>query len=106
MPHIVLVISQLPDIVDKYFCTPDGAINPIFRIRYVPAFYNVFTRRKNPISVIFKSPAFFPTPFIFTKMEGKPPKELFSTALKTKDSDSVKDRFMYLSNGLIAYHMN
>ena len=32
--------SQLPDIVQKYFCIPDGAVimDPTFQMKYVPAF--------------------------------------------------------------------
>ena len=28
IPHIVLLISRLPHIVQKCFCTPDGAMDP------------------------------------------------------------------------------
>ena len=33
-----LLISRLPDIVQKSFCTPDGAMAPTFHVRYAPAF--------------------------------------------------------------------
>ena len=36
--HIVLFISQLPDIVQKCFCTPDGPMDPTFKMKYLPAF--------------------------------------------------------------------
>ena len=39
IPHIVLLISQLPDIVQKSFCTPDGAMDLTFQMNYVPAFW-------------------------------------------------------------------
>ena len=39
--HFDLLISQLPDIVQKYFCTPDGAMNPTFQMKYVSAILNV-----------------------------------------------------------------
>ena len=35
--HIILLIPQLPDMVQKWFCTPDGAMDPTFQIRYVPS---------------------------------------------------------------------
>ena len=35
--HFYLLISQLPDIVQKFFCTPDGAMYPTFRIEYIPS---------------------------------------------------------------------
>ena len=38
IPHIVLLISQLPDIVQKCFCTPDGPMDPTLQMKYVPAF--------------------------------------------------------------------
>ena len=38
IPAIELPISQLPDIVQKCFCTPDGAMDPTFLMKYVTAF--------------------------------------------------------------------
>ena len=38
IPHIVLFIPNLPDIVQKCFCTSDGAMDPPLNIKYVPAF--------------------------------------------------------------------
>ena len=35
--HVVFFISRLPDIIQKCFCTPDSATDPIFQIRYVSA---------------------------------------------------------------------
>ena len=37
IPHIVLLISQLPDIVKKCVCTPDRPKDPTIQIKYVPA---------------------------------------------------------------------
>ena len=39
-----LLISQLPDIVQKSFCTPDGTIDPTIQMKYVPAFYMFVAR--------------------------------------------------------------
>ena len=36
--HFDLLISRLPNIVQKNFCTPDEAIDPTFPMNYVPAF--------------------------------------------------------------------
>ena len=38
IPHIVLLIPRLPDIVQKSFCTPDGAMDPAVQMNYIPAF--------------------------------------------------------------------
>ena len=45
IPHIVLLISQLPDIVQKCFCAPDGPMDPTLQMKYVPAFYYVYNQR-------------------------------------------------------------
>ena len=44
IPHIVLLISQLPDIVHMCFCTPDGPMDPTFQMKYVTAFSMFLTR--------------------------------------------------------------
>ena len=36
--NIVLLISWVPDIIKKCFCTPDGPIGPTLQLKYVPAF--------------------------------------------------------------------
>ena len=36
--RIVLPISQLPDTVQKRFCTPDGDMDPTFQMNYIPVF--------------------------------------------------------------------
>ena len=38
IPHIVLLESWLPDITQKSFCTPNGAMDLTFQMRHVPAF--------------------------------------------------------------------
>ena len=38
IPHFDLLISWLPFIVQKSFCTPDGAMCITFQMNYVPAF--------------------------------------------------------------------
>ena len=38
IPHFKLLISRLPNIVQKSFCTPDEAMEPTFPMNYVPAF--------------------------------------------------------------------
>ena len=64
IPHIVLLISRLLNIVQKCFCTPDGAMDPTFQIKYVPAFQHVCSRRyySNNLGCIF-----FGTPCIYAK---------------------------------------
>ena len=42
---IVLLISWLPDIEQKCFCTPDKATDPIFEMRYVSAIYRACSWR-------------------------------------------------------------
>ena len=37
MAHIALRISQLPDILQKSFCTPDGAMDPNLQVKNSPA---------------------------------------------------------------------
>ena len=32
IPHIVLLISRLPEIIQKCFCTPDRALDPTFQM--------------------------------------------------------------------------
>ena len=38
IPDFNLLISRLPNIVQKSFCTPDEAMDPTFPMNYVPAF--------------------------------------------------------------------
>ena len=45
IPHIFLLISWLPDIAQKCFCNPDGAMDPTFQMQYGPAFWHVYCRR-------------------------------------------------------------
>ena len=45
IPHFDLLISRLPDIIQRSFCTPDGAIDLIFQMNYVPAFDHVPSQR-------------------------------------------------------------
>ena len=40
LTHIVFLISRLPNIVQKTFCTPDGAMDPTFHLK-VPLALNV-----------------------------------------------------------------
>ena len=53
--RIVLLISQLPDIVQKSFCTPYGAMDLNFQMNYVPAFWHVCSQ-KNCCKVFFWPP--------------------------------------------------
>ena len=38
IPHLNLLISRLPNFVQKSCCTPDEAMDPTFPMNYVPAF--------------------------------------------------------------------
>ena len=40
-----LLIYRLPDIIQKSFCTRDGAMDLTFQINYVPAFWHVFSEK-------------------------------------------------------------
>ena len=42
IPHIVFLKSQLPNFVQKSFCTAHRAINPTFQMWYVLAFQHVY----------------------------------------------------------------
>ena len=37
IPYAFLLIPQLPDMVQKCFCTLDGAMDPTFQIEYIPS---------------------------------------------------------------------
>ena len=54
--HFDLPISRLPDIVQKYFCTPDGAMDPTLKIRYIPS---RFMFNLMEILIIKQIPLFF-----------------------------------------------
>ena len=45
LPHFDLPLSQLPNIVQKKFCTSDGTIDLTFQMNYVPAVYHVCSQR-------------------------------------------------------------
>ena len=45
IPHFDLLIFQLLDIVQKCFCIPDRAMDPIFQMKYASAFYHTCSRR-------------------------------------------------------------
>ena len=53
-----LLISQLPDIVQKSFCTSDGAIDLTFQMNYVPVFY-IFVAREIKQTLLHKFSEFF-----------------------------------------------
>ena len=44
-PHFDLLISRFLDIIQKCFCTPDAAMDPLFRMKYVSAFKHVWSCR-------------------------------------------------------------
>ena len=51
--------ARLPDIIQKYFCTPDGATDPTFQMRYVSAIQHVHSGRyysKNLGCIFFGTP--------------------------------------------------
>ena len=35
--HFDLIISWIPDIIQKFYCTPDGVLDPTFQILYIPS---------------------------------------------------------------------
>ena len=37
--HIVLLLSRLPDIIQKCFCTSDRHMDNTFQMKYLPAFF-------------------------------------------------------------------
>ena len=41
----LLIIAQLPDIIQEYFSTLDRAMNPTIQMKYAPAVYYVCKRR-------------------------------------------------------------
>ena len=45
IPQFNLLISRLPNIVQKSFCTPDEAMDPTFPMNYVLAFQHVCSQR-------------------------------------------------------------
>ena len=59
IPHIVLLIPRLPDMVQKCFCTPDGAMDPIFLMKYIPSRF-VFNLVE--IMITKQIPLFFEAP--------------------------------------------
>ena len=61
--NISLLIPRLPDRVRKCFCTPDGAMDPTFQIKYIPSKF-VFNLME--IMIIKQIPLFFETPCIFS----------------------------------------
>ena len=63
MPNIGLHITQLSDIVQKRFCTSDGAMDLTFHMNYVPAVYHVCSRRNAAKTVAQIKGVFFVSPF-------------------------------------------
>ena len=62
IPHIVLLISWLPEIIQKCFCTPDRAMDPTFQMNQPSS---MFLAGETVSSEWFsKVQVFFSTPFI------------------------------------------
>ena len=57
--HFDLRISRLPDIVQKYFCTQDGAMDPTLKTKYIP---RRFMFNLMEILIIKQIPLFFEAP--------------------------------------------
>ena len=61
IPHIVLLISRLPEIIQKCFCTPDRAMDPTFQMNQPSS---MFLARETVSSEWFsKVRGVFSTPF-------------------------------------------
>ena len=58
---MVLLIPWLPDMVQKCFCTPDGAIYPTFQIKYIP---RKFVFNLMEILIIKQIPLFLGTLYV------------------------------------------
>ena len=57
-----LLISQLSNIVQNVFCTPEGAMDLIFQIEFIP---NSFVSNLMEILIIKQIPPFFEAPCMF-----------------------------------------
>ena len=44
MPHIVSILSKVPDMVQKWFCTQNEDMDVTFKMRHVPNFYYYHTQ--------------------------------------------------------------
>ena len=62
--HIVLLISRLPEIIEKRICTPDRVMDPTFQMNQSSSMF--FSLRNSLIGVVFKITGFFSTPFKMT----------------------------------------
>ena len=62
IPHIVLLISRLPEIIQKCFCTPDRAMDPTFQMNQPSS---MFLAGETVSSEWFSKVRFFSTPFTF-----------------------------------------
>ena len=56
IPHIVLLISRLPEIIQKCFCTPDRALDPTFQMNQP---YSMFLAGETVSSEWFSKVRFF-----------------------------------------------
>ena len=64
-----MLISQLPDIVQKSFCTSDGAMDLTFHMNYVPAVYHVCSWRNEAKTVAQVKGGFFcSTLYLYDKL--------------------------------------
>ena len=41
IPHILLIVFQIPDILQKWICTQDGVTDPTYKMNYVQAFKHI-----------------------------------------------------------------
>ena len=64
IPHIVLLISRLPEIIQKCFCTPDRAMDPTFQMNQPSS---MFLAGETVSSEWISKVHFFSSPFIFLK---------------------------------------
>ena len=75
-----MLISQLPDIIQKSFCTSDGAIDLTFLMNYVTAVYHVCSRRNEAKTVAqVKGGFFLCRPLVYISNS-------YSTLIKVKES--------------------
>ena len=52
LPHFDLLISRLPDILQKSFCTPDRAMDLTVQMNYVTAFWHVCSQKNYAKTVV------------------------------------------------------
>ena len=62
--HFDLLISRIPVMVKKSFCTSDRAMNLTFQMNYVPSFEHICSKKRQKLQRNF-SDVFFGTLFIY-----------------------------------------